>query len=62
MNPMCELCCLKVYHSTGVEVHLVLARGYVNNDMLFESFNCEGANKYSNRDLKDCDSLYASAE
>ena len=51
MSPMCELCCLKVYQSAGVEVHLVIACGYVNNDVCFESFDCEGANKCSNHDV-----------
>ena len=56
MRPRCELCSFKVYHSTEVKVHLV------NNEKTmysfrecFKSFNCEGANKCSNRDLKDFD-------
>ena len=28
MNPGLELCCLKVYQSTGVKVHLVIACGF----------------------------------
>ena len=53
----CELRCHKVYQSTGVEVHLVIARGYImkRQRTLFESFDCEeeSANKRSNRDGRE---------
>ena len=37
-EPQGELCCLKVYKSTGVEVHLVIVRGCVKPNLLFPSF------------------------
>ena len=38
MSAGCVLRCLKVYQSTGVEVHLVIVYGYVNKEKTMYPF------------------------